>query len=127
MTRCVSYLRRPREKQPTMTEADASFSLALIHQPSKCGRFLVGGPRGWKGWSAVVYVASSSGSFILWGCTALHTALLQMSLHRSFLALPPQKTCTVMRCTIVTRHKCMHVSKHSKNKSTNRASGLYFR
>jgi hypothetical protein len=48
-----------------MTDADASFSLALIHQPSKCGRFLVGGPRGWKGCNAAVYVVSSSGSFIL--------------------------------------------------------------
>ena len=76
MTKCLSYLRLPREKQPTMTDADASFSLALIHQPSKCGRFLVGGPRGWKGWSAVVYVASSSGSFIF---AALQAALLSES------------------------------------------------
>ena len=69
MTRCVSYLRLPREKQPTMTEADASFSLALIHQPSKCGRFLVGGPRGWKGWSAVAQVVSSIDSFIVLRCS----------------------------------------------------------
>ena len=51
-----------------MTDADASFSLALMHQPSKCGRFLVGGPRGWKGWSAVAQVVSSSSSFILLCC-----------------------------------------------------------
>ena len=124
MTRCVSYLRLPREKQPTMTEADASFSLALMHQPSKCGRFLVGGPRGWKGWSAAADVASSSGSFICVGCT------LQASVETRRRPLTPSERCrrgeilhsNEMQC--VSRHKLMHVGKSlTKPEKQNRASG----